>query len=172
MVNSVNQSRKRRRPARAGRGAAWREFERRRAESLGHVLLKAARLWNDRAIARARGSGARGLRRAHTQLFPHLGPEGTRLTELAARLGVSKPAVGKLVAELEALGAVRVEPDPADGRAKHVRLSAVGQRAFAHGIGVMAELEAELAEALGADEVRRLREGLARVVAALGGGPR
>jgi DNA-binding MarR family transcriptional regulator len=170
MVNRVNQLRKRRGArARAARGATWSEFERRRAASLGHLLLKAARLWNERALARVRAAGARGLRAAHTQLFPHLGPEGVRLTELAARLGVSKPAVGKLVAEMEARGAVLVEPDPVDGRAKRVRLSAMGQRAFLHGIGVMAELEAELVAELGADEVARLRAALGRVVSALSG---
>jgi DNA-binding MarR family transcriptional regulator len=170
MVNLVNQSRKPRRPARAPDAAgrpAWRAFEARRDASFGHLLLKAARLWNERAVARVRAEGARGLRRAHTQLFPHLGPEGVRLTDLAARLGVSKPAVGKRVAELEAQGVVRVEPDPADGRAKRVRLTARGQRAFLHGIGVMAELEAELSAELGAGQLRRLREALAGVVAAL-----
>src|SRR5512145_1745512 len=151
MVNRVNQSRK--------RDPAWREFEARRDQTLGPLLLKAARLWNERAILRARAAGARGLRAAHTQLFPHLGPDGIRLSELAARLGISKPAVGKRVAELAAQGVLRVEPDP--GRAKRVRLSARGQRAFLHGLGVMAELERELAAELGADELRRLRESLA-----------
>jgi DNA-binding MarR family transcriptional regulator len=159
MVNLVNQLRK--------RGGAWREFEARREASLGHLLLKAARLWNERALQRVRAAGARELRAAHTQLFPHLGPEGVRLTELAARLGVSKPAVGKLVGELAEQGVLRVEPDPADGRAKRVRLSARGQRAFLHGLGVMAKLEVELAAELGDAEVRRLRDGLVRLLSAL-----
>jgi DNA-binding MarR family transcriptional regulator len=159
MVNLVNQSRK--------RTPAWRAFEARREQSLGHLLLKAARLWNERAIERVRASGARRLRAAHTQLFPHLGPDGVRLTELAARLGVSKPAVGKLVAELAAQGMLRVDADPADGRAKRVRLSARGQRAFLHGLGVMQELESELAGRLGDAEVRRLRSGLAGLLGEL-----
>ncbi|MEO2006862.1 MAG: hypothetical protein ABGY41_22515, partial [Candidatus Poribacteria bacterium] len=37
-------------------------------------------------------------------LFPHIDFEGIRLTVLAARLGISKQAVGQLVGELQSMG--------------------------------------------------------------------
>jgi len=72
-------------------------------ESPGHLLLRAARLWNERAVARVQRDEPR-FRIAHTLLFPHVDFDGTRITDLAARLGISKQAVGKLVAELEEMG--------------------------------------------------------------------
>src|ERR671910_1212228 len=52
---------------------------------------------------------------------------GTRLTELARRAGVTKQAMMVVVDDLEARGLVRRTPDPEDGRAKVVRLTARGR---------------------------------------------
>src|ERR687897_1726580 len=52
---------------------------------------------------------------------------GTRLTELARRAGVTKQAMMVVVDELEVRGFVRRTPDPEDGRAKVVRLTARGR---------------------------------------------
>ena len=52
---------------------------------------------------------------------------GTRLTELARRGGVTKQAMMVVVDDLEVRGLVRRTPDPEDGRAKVVRLTARGR---------------------------------------------
>ena len=57
------------------------------------LLFKAARLVNERAIGEVRRRTKQPLRVGHTTLFPHVDVDGTRLTDLAARLGVSKQAV-------------------------------------------------------------------------------
>ncbi len=49
-----------------------------------------------------------------------------RVTELAAREGVTQPAITRLVNRLEERGWVRRETDPADGRAVLVALTAEG----------------------------------------------
>ena len=67
-------------------------------------LFKAARLINEDAIARVRERTGEPVRVAHTALLPHVDLEGTRLTELARRMGVTKQAVGQLVDELEQMG--------------------------------------------------------------------
>jgi DNA-binding MarR family transcriptional regulator len=153
------------------RGGARTDLEARKRASAGQLLLRAARLWNERAVARISSDPrAAGLRISHTALFPHLDFEGTRATDLAARLGVTKQAVGKLVGDLAALGLVEVVPDAVDGRAKLVRLTRRrGERALLHGLSVFAEMERELAAKLGAAELRRLRDVLARVIEELGG---
>lgn len=46
-----------------------------------------------------------------------LGPDGTTASELGRRLGVSKQAAAKTVANLERAGYVSRESDPRDGRA-------------------------------------------------------
>ena len=52
-----------------------------------HLLLKCARLVNERALARVQEQSGRPVRPSHTALFPHIALEGTRLTELAAAVG-------------------------------------------------------------------------------------
>jgi len=135
--------------------------------SAGHLLLKAARLLNERAIARVRVEANPDFRTPHTALLPHIDFAGTRLTELAARVGTSKQAVGELVGELEEMGMVSREVDPADARARLVRFTARGRRALLHGLSVLAEIEAELAAELGRTTLDRLRADLGRLLEAL-----
>jgi DNA-binding MarR family transcriptional regulator len=135
--------------------------------SAGHLLLKAARLLNERATARVRSVARVEFRTSHTALLPHIDFEGTRLTELAARVGISKQAVGELVAELEESGVLRRDPDPADARARLVRFTAHGRRALLHGLSILSEIEVELAAEIGAARMERLRGDLARLLAAL-----
>ena len=75
------------------------------------------------------------VRIAHTTVLPHIDLEGTRLTELARRLGVSKQAAGQIVDELEEFGMLERIADPQDARAKLVRFSKKGQAAMLDGCG-------------------------------------
>ena len=99
--------------------------------STGQLLLRAARLLDERALARlAAIPGAPPVRPAHTRLFPHLSFTGVRATTLAKRLGVTKQAVAPLLAELVAWGLVEQVPDPADRRATLVRFTHDGLAAL------------------------------------------
>ena len=51
----------------------------------------------------------------------------SRLTALAARQGVTQPAMTQLIARLQESGLVRREPDPADGRVVQVSITAEGK---------------------------------------------
>jgi DNA-binding MarR family transcriptional regulator len=149
------------------RQAGWSDFEAARDVNTGQLLMKAARLWNEQAIVRVQAAGGTGFRAAHTRLLPHLGPSGTRLTDLADKAGISKQAAGKLVDDLEAQGIVTREPDPADGRALLVRYTDKGVQSLLHGLGVLTALEGDIARTVGAKEMAKLRTILAAVVAAL-----
>ena len=63
---------------------------------------------------------------AHIHITRHLALGGSRLTELAARAGMTKQAMGDLVAQCEAWGLVVREPDPHDARARQVRFTPTG----------------------------------------------
>ena len=137
------------------------ELEEKKAASLGQLLLKCGRLLNEQAVARIRARTGMQLRPAHTALFPHIDLEGTRLTDLANRLGISKQAVGPLVAELVEMGALEQVPDPTDGRAKLVRFPAHGDRnSLFAGLAVLEEFEDELAVREDVATVRGLHTGL------------
>jgi DNA-binding MarR family transcriptional regulator len=56
-------------------------------------------------------------------------PEGLRITELRNDVLLTQPGLSRLIARLEEMGLVEREPDPADGRASRVRLTAAGKDA-------------------------------------------
>jgi DNA-binding MarR family transcriptional regulator len=88
---------------------------------------------------------------------------GTRLTELAARAGVTKQAMMQMVDELQGAGYLRRTPDPVDGRAKMVRLTARGLRQRATARQALAAVEARIKRRLGSrryDVLRMLLEEL------------
>ena len=132
------------------------------------LLLRAARLVNERAIARIQRDGDTRLRLAHTQLFPHITFEGIRLTEVAKRLEVTKQAISPLVDELVDAGMVERIADPVDQRAKLIRWTRAGRRALQHGLGVLARLERELAPAVGPARMIALAATLEALIAVLG----
>jgi DNA-binding MarR family transcriptional regulator len=129
------------------------------AGSTGQLLLKAARLLDERALERlATLPGAPPVRPAHTRLFPHLDLVGVRATDLAERLGVTKQAVAPLVADLVAWGVVEQVADPTDGRARLVRFSPRGLAALAHGLSLLAAFEDEVAGRVGSAQMAVFRE--------------
>jgi DNA-binding MarR family transcriptional regulator len=141
-----------------------RQLERTKPASWAQVLMRCARLINERGLARVRERFGVPVRPAHTTLLPHIDLEGTRLVELARRVGTSKQAVGQLVGELEEMGVLTREPDPEDGRAKLVSFTPRGRQSLLEGLAVLAEIEAELESRLerrlGPRRVRALQAGL------------
>lgn len=132
--------------------------------STAQLLFKCARLVNERALATLPVEpGQVRPRPAHVALFPHIALEGTRSSELARRLGVSKQAVGQLVAELEAMGVVERRPDPDDGRAKRVCFTDRGMRSLLNGLDHLRGVEEELAAAVGAETMASLHDALVKL---------
>jgi DNA-binding MarR family transcriptional regulator len=139
-------------------------LERAKRASAGQLLLKAARLLNERGVARIRERSRRDVRVSHTALLPHIDLDGTRITEIAQRMGISKQAVNQAVGEIEAMGLVRRTPDPDDGRAKLVKFTARGRRELLRGVSLLGELEDDIALQIGRQRVKRLREDLEMLV--------
>jgi DNA-binding MarR family transcriptional regulator len=106
---------------------------------------------------RLESEGFGDIRPGHGCVFGNIEPEGTRLTELAARAECTKQAVGEAVTDLERLGYVERIPDPSDRRAKIVRLSELGREAQGLGLRLLAEVERDWAERFGEEAVAALR---------------
>ncbi len=89
---------------------------------------------------------------AHIHITRHLALGGSRLTDLAARAGMTKQAMGDLVAQCEAWGLVVREPDPHDARARQVRFTPTGLawlQAFREAVAqAETEFRAEVGEAV------------------------
>lgn len=134
-----------------------------RQRNIGRLFQRAARAYSELALKKLRAYGHEGLSLFHTALISNLDVEGSRIVTLARRAGVSKQAMGQLVAELEKRGYVERVPDPEDGRAVLVRFTAQGwqflQDAYQVKLAIEAEYTAILSET-GMKELWRLLDSL------------
>jgi DNA-binding MarR family transcriptional regulator len=133
------------------------EIEELRAQHIGRLFLRAHRDFSLRAIEKLRERGHGGFSLAHTNLLAQLDTTGTRLTSLAERLGITKQAVGSIVADLEASGYVARANDPLDRRATLVTYTDAGWRFLHDAYWVKREIEAEYTALLGERGMGELR---------------
>lgn len=109
---------------------------------------------------RLRDAGFGDVRPAHGTVFQVLDAEGSRVTELAARAGMTKQAMTELVVHLERGGYVERVPDPRDGRARLVRLTRRGWECIRAARAAIAEIEVAWAGRIGARRLERIRADL------------
>jgi DNA-binding MarR family transcriptional regulator len=92
-------------------------------------------------FSRMAAQGFQDVREGHGCVFGFIDLEqGSRLTDLAERSGLTKQAVGEAVAELERKGYLERVPDPEDGRAKIIKLTQRGVDAALTGRRLVAGL--------------------------------
>ena len=115
---------------------------------------------------RVEAAGIRDIRPGHGCVFGNIEPEGSRLTDLAERAGMTKQSVGEVASDLERRGYVERVPDPSDGRAKIIRLTPRGREVQALGRRLIADVERDWAERYGEERVAALREALEAITAA------
>jgi len=127
---------------------------------LGRLLLHAHRRVQVDSIAKLQERGHGEVRTGHIPVFSNVDKDGTRITDLAARAGMTRQMMGRLVRELESLGYATSRSDPADQRAIVVSLTENGWRFCDDAQEVMVELEREYADLLGDDGLHRLRDAL------------
>ncbi len=124
------------------------------------LLTLLQRQLQDELHARLHAQGWPEARPSHGCVFGGMRPEGVRLTDLAEQARITKQSVGEIVSDLEELGWVERIPDPADKRAKLVRLTPLGQKVQDAARATFAEIEAEWAERIGKKKVADLRAAL------------
>jgi DNA-binding MarR family transcriptional regulator len=112
-----------------------------RQQNLVTLFMLVAHVMTDELVARITAAGFPHLRASHGRLFENLDPQGTRLSELAARAQVTHQSMSELYASLETTGYVERRPDPADGRAKLVCLTPLGRRMLRFAVGEIATIE-------------------------------
>jgi DNA-binding MarR family transcriptional regulator len=125
--------------------------------NIGRLLLRAQRDFDAELNARLYERGYLDVRLAHSALFAHIDQEGTRSSELAERAGMTKQGMGQLVADLEKKGYVERVEDPADRRAKLVRLTKKGRRHVRDAGEIIGEIEEAYALQLGNGRLETLR---------------
>lgn len=125
-------------------GRALQRFDARVLQRMAHNVEVPLALSN--LAARAQVSAA------HVHITRHLSLQGDRLTDLAARAGMSKQAMASLVDQCEAWGLVTREADPHDARARRVVFTSTGLawlQAFREAVvETEAEFRAEVGDAV------------------------
>jgi len=128
--------------------------------NLGLLLFIPCRTLENRVFAALAAAGFDDFTAAQARIFQRIGPNGTRLTELAQAAQVTKQTAGFLVDQLERASYVERVADPADGRARLVRITPRGAQTIPIGAAEIARIEAEWAEHLGSHRMAELRRTL------------
>jgi DNA-binding MarR family transcriptional regulator len=128
---------------------------------LTRLLLEARRALASELDGDLAERGYPDLRPGHAALFLSVDRRsGSRITDLAEQVRLTKQAMMSMVDDLESRGYVRRVPDPSDSRAKLVRLTAHGRRAAAECRRAVQALEQRTRRVLGDRSYDALRESL------------
>jgi DNA-binding MarR family transcriptional regulator len=100
------------------------------------------------------------IRPAHSAVFRNLLPGGSRIADLATEAGMTKQSMGYLVNNLCESGFLKLEPDPADARAKLVKLTRDGEAVVGTLHELSNDLVGRLANEFGSDWVSDMRHKL------------
>ncbi len=92
---------------------------------LATLMFIAYRAMDEQVVRAVRAAGYE-VTVAQARLAQRIAPDGSRLTDLAEQAQVTKQTASLLIAALEREGLVERVPDPADGRARLIRLAPKG----------------------------------------------
>lgn len=100
---------------------------------------------------------------AQARIVQRIGPDGTRLTQLAEQAQVTKQTAGALVDQLVAAGYLERRPDPTDARARLIGMSELGRKVWAVAAAELDRVQADWVRHIGADAWAELHRTLLRL---------
>jgi DNA-binding MarR family transcriptional regulator len=136
----------------------------RQGHDLGILLGLAYQQFVQELRAELSAAGVDALGRSDGYVFRALAERACTVSELAARLQITKQGVAQIVADMEVRGLVERRPDPDDGRARLVRLTDKGSRALREARRFHRAFERRLVRELGPGPVEGLVATLEHVV--------
>jgi DNA-binding MarR family transcriptional regulator len=131
--------------------------------SLGLLCFIGSRAVEARVLTALAAAGFDDVTPSQGRIAARIGPNGTRVGDLAEQALVTKQTATATVDRLERAGYVRRVPDPADARARLVVMAERGERAIEVARAAEMEIEAEWVRHLGAPAARQLRASLERI---------
>jgi DNA-binding MarR family transcriptional regulator len=140
------------------------DFRARREKILLRQIVRMFRLMNDETVARMQARGVVGMQPSYPRLLGNLDTEGTRISALSKKMGVTRQAVAQLAREIEAAGFIERLPDPDDGRGVIIAFTPKGRSTLAIAVEVMGGIERDYASVIGDDEMERLKSSLKAIL--------
>ena len=138
-----------------------------RHENLGRLLIESFRYFRQRTLENLRAHGFHDINPVHAAMLRRVDEGGTHISDIAARMGVTKQAAAQMVARVQALGYITCTPDPRDSRKKMVLCTKRGTRFLGYLEGVVADSVRDVADVIGKQRLRELEETL-KLIAARG----
>lgn len=136
----------------------WRE------QHIGRLLLELLKDFQFRSMEQLRSSGYEDITLAYINFIAAVSVEGTRLTDVAGSLGVSKQAAGQMAKELISKSYLSRQADPEDGRATLLTFTSKGEKFLDDAREGIEAIETLYERHLGKASFTSLREGLLRLL--------
>ena len=134
-----------------------------RLPPIGALLRMQWEVVRDRQLERLHEHGFGNIAAQHIPVLQWPGPHGTRPSQVAARLGMSRQALNYLLGDLERLGYIERHDDPGDRRSRRIVATDRGLEAMRVMWTAARSVEREWARRLGATEAAELRSVLTRL---------
>jgi DNA-binding MarR family transcriptional regulator len=131
--------------------------------NVGVLMFIACREMENRVFRTVTEAGYGDVTVAQARLVARISSKGTRLTTLAEAAQVTKQTAGFLVDQLEKAGYVERVPDPADGRARLVKMTEKAKAVSTIANAEAAAVEQEWEKHLGKRRMTQLREALTKL---------
>ena len=129
-------------------------------QELGILLFVANRELERRAFDAVVAAGITDITLAQARVAARIGPNGSRVSDLAEQARVTKQSAAFLVEQLETAGYVKRVPDPTDGRARLVRLTTRARRVARAADAEVQRVLKEWADHVGEERLRQMHETL------------
>ena len=129
-------------------------------QELGILLFVANRALEQRAFDAVVAAGITDITLAQARVAARISPDGSRVSDLAEQARVPKQSAAFLVEQLEKAGYVERVPDPTDGRARLVRLTARARRVAQAADAEVQRVLTEWADRVGEERLRQMHETL------------
>src|SRR5216683_4193413 len=119
-----------------------------RDQTLYRLVLRASRVETTSTLERVHHLGYSDVSLGDTNLLANLDTDGTSISALARRAGITRQAAGQQVAALEEAGYVERRPSDTDGRAVLIVQTKRGRALLNDALDIVEELEGAYAELL------------------------
>lgn len=128
--------------------------------NIGVLMFVSHRAAESRVLEAIHRAGYTDLTMAQARIAARIGPNGTRISDLASQALVTKQTATALIDRLEENGYVERVTDPTDARARLVRLGPRGREIMPLARAEEAAIEAEWTHHLGGNRMASLRAAL------------
>lgn len=133
--------------------------------NLGRDLAFLHRQYSQGLMQKSLARGHSGLKLNWDTVFINLNfRDGSRLVDIAQVNSMTKQAMSQIVADIESHGYLTKELDPADGRARKLKLTEQGERLIVDSLQAQQELEAEYCALLGEEKFAQFKALVAELV--------